>query len=61
MPETYTTMNTDHIATFLSETTHTTTTGEVEHCYEVTIAPETLRSSEQYLSIPLPIGKVSDC
>lgn len=40
MPETYTTMNTDHIATFLSETTHTTTTGEVEHCYEVTIAPE---------------------
>lgn len=40
MPETYTTMNTDHIATFLSETTHTTTTGEVEHLYEVTLAPE---------------------
>lgn len=40
MPETYTIMNTDHIATFLSETTHTATTGEVEHLYEVTLAPE---------------------
>lgn len=40
MPETYTIMNTDHIATFLSETTHTTTTDEVEHLYEVTLAPE---------------------
>ena len=40
MPETYTIMNTDHIATFLSETTHTTTTDEVEHRYEVTLAPE---------------------
>lgn len=39
MPETYTIMNTDHIATFLSETTHTTTTDEVEHLYEVTLAP----------------------
>ena len=40
MPETYTIMNTDHIATFLSETTHTTTTDEVEHLYEVALAPE---------------------
>ena len=40
MPETYTIMNTDHIATFLSETTHTTTTDEVEHRYEVTLASE---------------------
>lgn len=40
MPENYTIMNTDHIATFLSETTHTTTTDEVEHLYEVTLAPE---------------------
>ena len=40
MPETYTIMNTDHIATILGGVANTSTTDGVEHRYEVAIAPE---------------------
>lgn len=40
MPETYTIMNTNHIATILGGVAHTNTTNGGEHRYEVAIAPE---------------------
>lgn len=40
MPETYTIMNTDHIATILGGVAHASKTDGVEHRYEVAIAPE---------------------